>query len=172
MHHDLAHCRTLIATATEGLDDERAAVRVNGRWSVAEIVEHLDRTYTGTTRGLDRCLEAGAPRVSPPTLKGRMRRLVVVTLGLFPTGVEAPRHVQPAGDVLLSTLVERVTTHLADMDAALARAIGRFGTGPVMDHPILGPFSPAQWARFHRVHTRHHCRQISSRRRYAANGGT
>jgi len=163
MHHDLARCRTLIADATAGLDDARASVRVDGRWSVAEIVEHLDRTYTGTTKGLERCLEAGVPRATAQSLKGQMRRFVVVTLGWFPTGVEAPRHVQPTGELSLSTLLERASAHLAEMDAALLRATERFGTGPVMDHPILGPFTPAQWARFHLVHTRHHCRQIRQR---------
>jgi hypothetical protein len=167
MHHDLARCRSLIVDATAGFDDAGASVRLGGRWSVAEIVEHLDRTYTGTAKGLERCLEAGVPRATAQSLKGRMRRVVVVTLGWFPTGVEAPRHVQPTGDLSLSTLLERVSAHLADMDAALARAAGRFGNGPVMDHPILGPFTTAQWARFHLVHTRHHCRQIRGRQRFA-----
>ena len=36
---------------------ESAAKRVDGRWSVAEIVEHLDRTYSGTVKGFDRCLQ-------------------------------------------------------------------------------------------------------------------
>jgi hypothetical protein len=165
MHPNLAHCRTLLETATAGLDDARASVRLDGRWSVAEIVEHLDRTYTGTTKGLERCLESGAPRVSAQTLRSRMRRFAVVTLGFFPTGIQAPRQVVPSGDVALSALLARVRTHLGEMDAALARAAGRFGDGPVMDHPILGPFTAAHWARFHRVHTRHHCRQIMDRRR-------
>jgi hypothetical protein len=65
----------------------------------------------------------------------------------------------------LSALTGRIRSDLADMDTLLLRAIERFGTGPVLDHPILGPFTAADWARFHRVHTRHHCRQIDERRR-------
>jgi hypothetical protein len=168
MHDNLARCWTLIETATAGLDDRRAATGVNGRWSIAEIVEHLDRTYTGTSKGLTRCLEAGAPRVTPDSVKNRMRRLWVVTLGRFPTGIEAPRHVVPSGELLLSTLVPRVEAHLADMDAALKTAAARFGAGPLMDHPILGPFTAGDWARFHYVHTRHHCRQIAARRHAVA----
>lgn len=164
MHQDLARCHTLIDAAVAGLDDARAAVRVDGRWSIAEIVEHLDRTYTGTVKGLDRCLDAGTPRVTTQTVRGRMRRWVVVSLGVFPAGIEAPRHVVPAGQTPLSELLARVAAHLADMDAALGRARDRFGRGPVLDHPILGPFTTAHWARFHRVHTRHHCRQIIERR--------
>ena len=59
MHPDLTRCHSLLDSSIEGLDDRAAAVRVDGRWSIAEIVEHLDRTYTGTSKGLTRCLESG-----------------------------------------------------------------------------------------------------------------
>jgi hypothetical protein len=165
MLRDIARCQTLIGSATAGLDDKRGATRVGGRWSIAEIIEHLDRTFTGTSKGLERCLQAGAPRVTADTFSIRIRRWWVVTLGRFPTGIPAPRHVLPSGELLLSDVIARSSAHLAEMDAALARAVERFGADAVMDHPILGPFTAAQWARFHYVHTRHHCRQIAARRR-------
>jgi hypothetical protein len=165
MNPDLARCRALIESATAGLDDTAAATRVDGRWSIAEIVEHLDRTYTGTSKGLERCLDAGTPRVTAETLTTRARRLWVVTFGRFPTGIAAPRHVIPSGEIVLSAVVARAAADLSAMDLALARAAERFGMGLVMDHPILGPFTVRHWARFHLVHTRHHCRQIAARRR-------
>lgn len=168
MHPDLAHCLTLITDATAGLDDEQAKTRVDGRWSIAEIVEHLDRTYSGTVKGLQRCLEAGVPRASRRTLKSRARTFVVVSLGMFPTGIEAPKHVVPSGTVLLSDVRTRARTNLELLDAAIHAAVKVFGHGPLMDHPILGPFTPAQWMRFHRVHTRHHHKQMIERRRLVA----
>lgn len=164
MHADIESCRSLIDTAVAGLDDERGARRVDGRWSIAEIVEHLDRTYTGTSKGLQRCLESGATRATAPTLRSRVRRFWVVTLGRFPTGIEAPRHVVPSGEVSLSAMRARVEQHLSEMDDVFARARERFGDQAVLDHPILGPFRIADWARFHLVHTRHHCAQIRERR--------
>jgi len=164
MHIELQRCLTLLDEATAGLDEAGAATRVDGRWSVAEIVEHLDRTYTGTEKGFERCLEAGVPRASAPTLKSRLRVFLVVTLGYFPTGVEAPAHVVPTGRVSLPDLLTTVRTHLESLDGAAAAAEARFGTGPVMDHPILGPFTVDQWLRFHRIHTTHHQKQIVARR--------
>lgn len=164
MHPDLAHCLALITDATAGLDDEQARVRVDGRWSIAEIVEHLDRTYSGTVKGLERCLVAGAPRTTAPTLTSRARQFWVVALGLFPTGIEAPTHVVPTGNIALSEVLPRARGHLEAMDAAINAALDRFGHGPVLDHPILGPFTAAQWRRFHRVHTRHHQKQMVERR--------
>ena len=164
MNADLASCRTLIDTATAGLDDQRAAIRLDGRWSVAEIVEHLDRTYTGTTKGLGRCLDAGSTRTTAPHFRGRLRRFLVVTLGWFPDGIQAPRHVQPSGEVSLSAVMSRVSQHLSELDAIFVRATAHFGDEAILDHPLLGPFTIADWARFHRVHTRHHCKQIRERR--------
>jgi hypothetical protein len=164
MHANLRSCWSQLETALAGLDDGRAAIRVDGRWSIAEIVEHLDRTYSGTTKGLERCLEAGATRVTAKHLHGRWRRFVVVTLGWFPKGIPAPRHVLPSGEAPLSTVMVRARQHLGELDATLVRATERFGAVAVLDHPLLGPFTIADWARFHRVHTRHHCAQIGERR--------
>jgi hypothetical protein len=53
------------------------------------------------------------------------------------------------------------------MDALLAQCAARFGArSKVLDHPILGPFSIAQWRKFHLVHGRHHVKQIRRLREY------
>jgi hypothetical protein len=39
---------------------------------------------------------------------------------------------------------------------------------PIMDHPVLGPMSPAQWARFHYIHAKHHMKQIAAIKRQVA----
>ena len=132
---------------------------------MTEIVEHLDRTYTGTTKGFERCLETGVPRASAPTLKSRLRTFAVVRLGYFPSGIEAPTHVVPTGRVSLAAVMPQLRAHLQALDEAAAATEARLGRGRVMDHPILGPFTVAQWMRFHRIHTRHHQKQIVERRR-------
>jgi len=168
MHPSLQDCLSMILEAAGGLDDDQGAVRVGERWSVAEIVEHLDRTYTGTTKGFERCLAAGAVKAGALTMRIRARKFTILTLGLFPSGIEAPRHVTPTGQPRLSALLERVSGSLAKFDDAARRAEARWGRALVLDHPILGPFTADDWRRFHRVHTRHHQRQIVERRRLAA----
>ena len=158
MHPELHRCLTLI-------DEASAAIRENGRWSVVEIVEHLDRTYSGTAKGFQRCLDSGTSRASAPTLKSRLRIFAVVTLGYFPTGIEAPAHVVPTGLLSLEDVMLKLRAHLQALDASAAATEARLGRGRVMDHPILGPFTVAQWMRFHRIHTRHHQKQIVERRR-------
>jgi hypothetical protein len=47
------------------------------------------------------------------------------------------------------------------MDRILTECEAKFGKhAKVLDHPILGPFSIAQWRKFHLVHGLHHVKQI------------
>ena len=43
-----------------------------GKWSVAEILEHLYLTYTGTSKGFSRLLDSGKASDKLPTFKQRM----------------------------------------------------------------------------------------------------
>jgi hypothetical protein len=90
---------------------------------------------------------------------------VVVGAGRFPRGRLAPRHVVPTGTVGLADALASVRRSLRALDLAAIGATGRFGRARVLDHPILGPLTVAQWRRFHWIHTRHHARQIEERRK-------
>jgi hypothetical protein len=57
------------------------------------------------------------------------------------------------------------------MDAIVAQCEARFGCGKVLDHPILGPLTAAQWRKFHLIHGRHHVKQIDRLREQASGGG-
>ena len=50
---------------------------------------------------------------------------------------------------------------IAAMDAAIARCEERMGRGvKLLDHPVLGPLTGAQWRTFHVVHGMHHRKQL------------
>jgi len=47
------------------------------------------------------------------------------------------------------------------MDDMIARCEEKFGSSSkLLDHPILGPLTGAEWRKFHLVHGRHHVKQI------------
>jgi len=135
-----------------------------GKWSTAEILEHLYLTYTGTIKGFERVLAAGQPLATTSTLKQRMQALVVVGFGYFPTGREAPRQARPRG-LPPEEVWSEISQKIAEMDEIMARCDARFGLGTrVLDHPFLGPFTTTQWRKFHLVHGLHHLKQICGRR--------
>lgn len=149
-----------IAGALADFSGEQLLWHPPGKWCAVEIVEHLYLTYTGTIKGFGRLLEAGKPTATMPTWKQRRQAWIVVELGYLPTGREAPAVARPRGIPTEKVLAE-IGSSITAMDEIMARAEARFGAHrKVLDHPILGPFSIAQWRKFHLVHGRHHVKQL------------
>jgi hypothetical protein len=160
----LERLQQAIASATRGMTGEELTHRPEGKWSVAQVLEHLYLTYTGTLKGFDRCLKAGKPLASEPSLKQRAFITLVVELGHFPNGRKAPERALPRGMPADRVLAD-IGPQIAAMDKIIAQCEARYGTRTrVLDHPALGPLTARQWRKFHWVHGRHHLKQILARR--------
>lgn len=160
----LDRCLAVILDATAGVTPAAAATRTGDHWSVAEIVEHLQRAYSGTAKGFERSIEKGTPLATSATFKQSIQAFALINLGYFPEGRPAPKHIMPTGTIPLPDVIAGVQKDLAWLDEAAVKAQQRFGSVKVLDHPILGAFTVDQWLRFHLVHTRHHEKQIRARR--------
>ncbi len=170
MNAHLQRCHAIIIDALHDAGDDARTRRDPGKWSVAEIVEHLTRAYSGTAKGFERCLEKGTVAPSPITVKHCVAQAVLIRLGYFPEGRTAPPAVVPTGELDITALLEAVPRELARLDDAAGQVQQRFGRGKVLDHPIIGALSVEQWLVFHERHTQHHAKQIRLRRQlgYAA----
>jgi hypothetical protein len=165
MNRHVERCLAIVLDATRGGGDECGVRREPNRWSPVEIVEHLTRAYSGTAKGFERCVEKGAPLATAATLKQRLQQFVLINLGYFPPGREAPKQIVPTGALDLGAVLDAVRRDLARLDQSAARARQALGAGKMLDHPILGPLTVDQWLKFHEIHTRHHAKQIQERRR-------
>lgn len=165
----LERLQQAIASSTRGMSVEELTRHPEGHpegtWSVAEVLEHLYLTYTGTSKGFERCLKAGKPLASPITLKQRVRITLVTELGYLPKGRKAPERTTPKG-MPAGKVTADIGSQIAAMDKLIAECEAQYGTrNKVLDHPILGPLTARQWRKFHWVHGRHHMKQISRLRR-------
>jgi hypothetical protein len=161
----LKRLREAITSATLGMTTEDLLRHPEGKWSTAEVLEHLYLTYTGTVKGFERCLQAGKPLARTPMLKDRMRTFVVTGLGHLPQGRKAPERTQPRG-MPADEVTREIGPRLLAMEELIAQCEARFGKRTrVVDHPILGPLTARQWRKFHWVHGRHHVKQIQKLRR-------
>lgn len=157
---DLQRALDDIDTATRGMSYGELERRNGDRWSPAQILEHLALGFGATAKGAARCLESGRPAATAPTVRHRLSTAVVVTFGYLPSGRPAPERTRPRG-LSGEAAMQAVRANLIAMDEGLARCAKQFGSRvAILDHPILGPLSVAQWRTFHRVHTRHHMKQI------------
>jgi hypothetical protein len=136
-----------------------------GKWSIAEILEHLTLAFTLNASALEKALASGERRVRRPTFAQRFGRVLVVDLGYFPR-VEAPSATRPQGSIPPERSLAAVREGLERLDGTLARVAARFGDRvPVANHPILGAFTVCHWQKFHWRHTAHHMRQVRVRLR-------
>ncbi len=165
MDRYLERLHTAIASAISGLTSEDLTRRPEGKWSTAEILEHLYLTYAGTVKGFERCVKAGKALGGIPTFKQRLRIAVVTDVGYLPKGRKAPDRACPRG-MPVEEVVADIGPQIAAMDKLIAQCEARYGSRiKVLDHPILGPLTARQWRKFHWIHGRHHVRQIIERRK-------
>jgi Protein of unknown function (DUF1569) len=149
-----------LESAVEGMSSAQLSWHLPGKWRAAEVLEHLFLTYTGTTRGFEKVIARGTPLATRPSLAQRVLTFVVVKLGYMPAGREAPGIVQPKG-LPVEHVRNEIWAKLAEMDAIIARCEARFGRHvKLLDHPILGALTAAQWRTLHLVHGRHHQKQL------------
>ncbi len=160
MDHHLARLQREIASAVSGLSPEQLIWHAPGKWSAAEILEHLYLSYTGTTKGFGRVIEEDKSLATKLTWKQQGQALVVVGFGYMPPGREAPPSARPRG-LPPDKVAAEIGAKIFEMDEIMTRCATKFGSGTkLLDHPFLGPFSTNQWRKFHLVHGLHHVKQI------------
>ena len=153
--------------ATRGMSPEQLQwlppeLREQKKWCVAQILEHLSLTYSGTERVMRNLAASGACKATGLSIRQRLGIFVVLDLGYLPGGREAPDRVVPRS-ANPDTVVRAMHDNLIAMDKALSECERCFGSRvKIADHPVLGALTVAQWRRFHAVHGRHHLRQIES----------
>lgn len=149
-----------IASAVAGSSKEQLSWHPAGKWCAGEVLEHLYLTYTGTIKGFERVIQADRPVTTPATWKQRMGSLVVLRFNHMPSGREAPPMARPRGLPAEKVLAE-IGPKIGEMDEIIARCAEKLGPRrKLLDHPILGPLTGAQWRKFHLVHGLHHVKQI------------
>jgi DinB superfamily len=159
-----------LSASIQGLSTKELSWHHPDKWCIAEIIEHLYLTYTGTTKGLSRVLASDKAQEHVPTLGQRLRAFVVTGVRYFPDGVKSPPVAIPRG-LPSDRSISEIVLKIAEMDEMMSRCAARFGSDTkVLDHPVLGPFSVSQWRKFHWVHGRHHLKQIRQLRSAAGNG--
>lgn len=145
-----------------GVSPEQFTRPARGKWCVAEILEHLYLTYTGTIKGFERLAERGTRVITAATWKQQLGQFVVVQLGYLPSGRQAPPTARPRGTPAEQVRAQ-IVPKIAEMDEAIRRCEEKFGRKiKLLDHPILGPLSGMEWRKFHLVHGLHHIRQINA----------
>ena len=146
-----------------GLTTAALASPVDGKWSIAQILEHLTLAFTANAAAMEKALASGTLRARTPTVPQRLARVIVLELGYFPR-VNAPQATVPSGSIPPDRSVDAILEGLTRVDRSLTAVAERFGEqAAVMNHPYFAGLSVPQWRKFHWRHTLHHMRQVRAR---------
>ena len=163
MNAYLQSARAAIEEGTGRLSIETLQREVEGRWSIAEILEHLTLAFNANAAALGKALASGELRARQPTFKQALGRILVVDIGYFPR-VEAPATSKPHGTIPAGQMLSTIHRSLEFLDETLARPADKFGVDAlVSNHPYFAGLNVAQWRKFHWRHTRHHMKQVRVR---------
>jgi len=155
----LQKLQDVIVSASAGMNGEELVRHPEGKWSPAQVLEHLYLTYTGTIKGCERCVQQGRTLARTPTLWDRVRATVVTGLGVLPGRRKAPERATPRG-MPVEQVLSGIGPTLAAMDEAISRCEATFGKRTrLMDHPSPGAFNGAAVAEIS-LGGRHHVKQI------------
>jgi hypothetical protein len=171
MNKWLAKIEGMLTSATEGMTEEQLTWHPEGKWSTAQVLEHLAKTYAGTSRGFEKAISAQRSLATRATPWQHFARTTVVGFGYFPPGRKSPEVVVPNSNWTGEHAIKTIREELAKLYEAQEKVEKTFSGIPVVDHPVMGPLTPAQWAKFHYVHAKHHAKQIATLRRQMATTG-
>ena len=160
--------RESLESAVDGMSSEQLRWHLPGKWCAAEVLEHLYLTYTGTIKGFEKVRMSGKPLATRASVVHRVLTFMVVGLRHLPAGRESPAVARPRG-LPIDQVRKEIGAKLEAMDGIIAECEERFGRHvKLLDHPILGPLTAAQWRTLHLVHGRHHHKQLVRLREHAA----
>jgi hypothetical protein len=151
--------------AAEGLaEDAWSSPWAPGKWTRAQVAEHLALTYEVALREL---ATGQGLRVRVTGLRQRLLRWVLMPHILFhrslPVRVTAPREIRPPDATAPRAVILRRLRELGvRWEAEMERAIGAGGGG--LTHPYFGAIPPLKAMRLMAIHLEHHTRQIAAAR--------
>ena len=164
IYEHIDHTRARLLAAVEGLSEEQQAFSpAPGRWSVAELVEHLSIVEGNVATLLDKLLgkaeESGAGGATPGhfdpvSIEEFVERSRAVKF-------EAPERIRPTGLAVADSLA-RLTESRAALHALRPRVERADGRAIRFPHPAWGPLDLYQWLLFVGAHEDRHLAQIEA----------
>lgn len=159
----LSELPALVLGPLEGRPDadwQRAPV---GKWTAAQIVEHL-------AIGLDSSAARFLERRGKPPMSRRARtprewvaRALILGLRWFPPGLKAPPGTVAAPDLERAAAEAHFRKGLERWEQVTATLLPARRHDLFVKHPRLGDLTIEEWMDFHVIHARHHARQIRAR---------
>lgn len=163
MNPSLAELAAIVLAPLEGRPDAAWQRAPAGKWTPAQIVEHLAIGLTWSGEKFEQ-RRAHAPMARRPrSVLEKLGSLVILGLEWYPRGFKAPEGSKPGERVTRAAAEAHFRAGLAQWEE-LQRLLLPARRGDLfVRHPRLGDLTLEEWLQFHVIHARHHARQIRER---------
>lgn len=158
--NDLA---TLVLGPLDGRPDADWQRAPAGKWTPAQIVEHLALGLESSAARFIERRSRGPMVRRPRTLIERLAKLFIFGLRRFPPGLTAPEGATPAPRVERAAAEGRFRRGLALWEQVEREVLPARPHDLFVKHPRMGDLTAGEWMQFHVIHARHHARQIRER---------
>ena len=160
---ELSQLPTLVLGPLRGRSDSEWERAPAGKWTPAQIVEHL-------ALGLTLSAETFLARRSHAPMTRRRRtaaekvaRFFIFGLRWFPPGRKAPERTTPAPQIDRASAERHFLAAVEAWDQVDRALLPERRADVFVKHPRMGDLTVEEWIRFHLIHARHHARQIRQR---------
>lgn len=158
-----AECRVFIAWV-DGLSAEQFSEQVAGKWSVAEVLQHLYLSARPIVRLMTGHREVLSQWGLVETPSRSYNDIAVAYQIILETGAKAPAALSPRPEdvqVEKSELVARFAGVYDALTAVLESWSGSELDNYYIPHPVLGKLTIREMLYFTSIHTRHHLRLLA-----------
>ncbi|HEV8490838.1 MAG TPA: hypothetical protein VGR76_01155, partial [Candidatus Angelobacter sp.] len=154
----------VVESSIAGMNADQMTWAPEGKWTSANLIEHLSLGFMITAKGCRMVLRQGGPGLPKPTWYQRWLAFRVIVLGYFPMRVIAPKMVCPRG-LGPDDAKRNMLSNLIEMDRLMWECEEKFGSKiEMLSHPYLGPLTIKQWRKFQLFHVRRHMKQLHALR--------
>jgi hypothetical protein len=157
--HQLSRLEPIVLNPIHGVDQDDWSLAPQGKWSLAQVVEHLAITVDVVAEGFEE-LESTKEVERKATPAQSVMRHTLLGRGKFPKGMRAPDITLPSDDPDPELASARFTMAIERTRALVENWSEDQQLGVFLNHPVLGDLNLPEWVRFHYVHCSLHARQI------------
>ncbi len=149
----------------EGRGDEAWFGAPPGKWSPAEIVDHLATAMENSAKGFASRVDKPPMRRRPRSVAQRLAHVALLGVGWFPRGRKAPETTRPAARPDRAATERRLRAGVEAFLDLERRLVPARASDLFLKHPVLGDLTLPEFMRFHVRHAQHHRKQIVARLR-------
>ena len=154
---------TLVLGPLRGRADRDWERGPEGKWTPAQIVEHLALGLTSSAAKFAERRNHAPMARRPRTPAEKIAKLFVFGLRWFPPGRKAPERTVPPPQMPRAVAEPHFLAGVAAWNHLERELLPHRRADLFVKHPRMGDLTLEEWMRFHLIHARHHARQIRRR---------